>query len=486
VRVYGRAWENTDLAGVHYGSLAYEQLPDAYASARVVLDDTAGPTMPYGAVNARVFDALAAGAVVVSDNEIGVRELFGDEFPVAQTAAQLEARIAWTENDPVAAAAVQARLRDAVLARHTYAHRATELRDHLLGWAERERVAILVGIPDWERAPSWGDYHFARDLQQQLERRGHPTRIHLLNEWNQAPAARADVVIHLHGLSDHRPRPAQLNVLWIISHPDRVTTEMCNRYDMVFVASDTFAAKLAETCRVPVLPLHQATNPDRFVPDATGPAFDLLFVANTRGVRRQIIDDLLPTRHDLAIIGKGWTSDMVDPRYVRGDFVPNSLLNRYYASARIVLNDHWPDMRDEGFLSNRLYDALASGAFVISDNAVGIDEEFEGSVATYRSREELRELIDRYIEDPDARRSEAERGRAIVLAHHTFAHRADRLLEAISELGLERPTRIADWARIEAWIDRHRQLAPEPRGRAQVALDDLIEESSTPDAVEPV
>ena len=33
----------------------------------------------------------------------------------------------------------------------------------------------------------------------------------------------------------------------------------------------------------------------------------------------------------------------------------------------MVLNDHWEDMRAEGFLSNRLFDAVASGARVVTD-----------------------------------------------------------------------------------------------------------------------
>ena len=418
-------------------------------------------------MNARVFDALAAGALVVSDNATGIRELFGADFPVARDPSELQTHLAWAVRDPVGAAAVQARFRDLVLAKHTYDHRAREIRDHLLAWVDAERYAILVGIPDWDQAPAWGDYYFARDLQRQLERRGHPTRIHLLPEWGRSPAARADVAIHVHGLSDHRPRPSQLNLLWIISHPDRVTPPVCERYDIVFVASDTFAADLEARVRVPVIPLHQATDPDRFTKDPSGPEVDLLFVANTRGVRRPILDDLMPTTHDLAIFGKGWTPDLVDPIYVRGEQVPNDVLNRYYASAKIVLNDHWADMRAHGFLSNRLYDALASGAFIVSDDALGLAEEFDGAVATYTDRDDLRRLIDEYLADPDARRRLADKGRAIVLERHTFRQRADRILEAVDALG----PGSADAAGAPAGDRSVARSAPPTRGTGHRATD---------------
>ena len=89
-----------------------------------------------------------------------------------------------------------------------------------------------------------------------------------------------------------------------------------------------------------------------------------------------------------------------------------------------MLNDHWDDMRAEGFISNRLYDALACGAFVISDHIDGIEAEFDDAVVTYESPAELEALIDRYLADPDERRRRGDRGRAAVLERHTFDARA--------------------------------------------------------------
>ena len=71
---------------------------------------------------------------------------------------------------------------------------------------------------------------------------------------------------------------------------------------------------------------------------------------------------------------------------MKGEVIPNAELARYYGAADIVLNDHWDDMLAEGFISNRIYDALACGAFVISDPIVGIEAEFDGAVPTYRDR----------------------------------------------------------------------------------------------------
>ena len=110
--------------------------------------------------------------------------------------------------------------------------------------------------------------------------------------------------------------------------------------------------------------LHQATDPERFHPDPTGPAHELLFVGSSRKVRRRILADLAGTSRDVAVYGGGWTPELLDPHRLRGEWIPNDQLRRYYSSAGIVLCDHYDDMRDEGFISNRAYDALACGAFV--------------------------------------------------------------------------------------------------------------------------
>jgi spore maturation protein CgeB len=183
-----------------------------------------------------------------------------------------------------------------------------------------------------------------------------------------------------------------------------------------------------------VVALPQATDPEQFYPEPGGPAHELLFVGNSRRVRRQILDDLLPTDRDLAVYGSGWTPDLLDPSHLRGPQVPNNELRRWYAGAAIVLNDHWPDMREHGFLSNRLYDALAAGAFVISDDVPGIAEAFDGAVVTYTDRAGLHDAVEHYLAHPAERRALAERGRAAVLARHAFAHRADTLLAALEPL----------------------------------------------------
>ena len=292
------------------------------------------------------------------------------------------------------------------------------------------RIAIHIAPRTWEAAATWGDTHFAQGLQRAFERQGWSASVHLATEADTPDAIDADVGLHLFGKSVPAVRPGQLSILWIISHPDRVRPSLARAYDLVFAASESFAVDLAGRIDRPVRALLQATDPDRFHPDPSGPRHALLFIGNSRGARRPILDALAGTDHDLAVYGGAWTPELLDPRYLSGTWIPNEDLHRYYSGAEIVLNDHWADMQQEGFVSNRVYDALASGAFVVSDAVPGIEERFDGSVATFESRDELIAVVDHYLAHPAERQERATRGRAAVLARHTFDHRAAAIIEA--------------------------------------------------------
>ncbi len=208
----------------------------------------------------------------------------------------------------------------------------------------------------------------------------------------ESPARDADdVVLVLRGLRKVTPRPGQaIWMLWVISHPELVGADEAAAYDLVFAASNHWS-RAAELRAIPLL---QATNPGRFSPAAGPPdaGEPILFVGSTRGEYRPIVRDAVACGAELAIYGVGWDAYLPGDR-IRGDFLPNAALPAAYASAGIVLNDHWPDMAAEGFLSNRLFDAAATGTRIVSDPAAGLGEVFGDVVRTYRSPSELCELI---------------------------------------------------------------------------------------------
>src|SRR5215218_5531900 len=263
-------------------------------------------------------------------------------------------------------------------------------------------VSIQICPQRWDGAERWGDTHFARALADELERRGHAARIEVLAEWDAPDRPPTDVTIHLRGLWPYVPRRTpghddELRVLWNISHPDLLTAAECDAFDLVATPSARHAEELTRRTSTPVVIVEQATDPVVFFPEQD-PAHEreLVFVGNSRGIFRPILRDLLagPDRPpDLAVWGQGW-GRVLPPGLVVGQHLPNDEVRRAYSSAGIVLNDHWDDMRAQGIVSNRIFDALACGALVISDHLPEIHERFGDAVVTYRTPEDLRAQLD--------------------------------------------------------------------------------------------
>lgn len=307
------------------------------------------------------------------------------------------------------------------------------------GFGAPLRVAIQICPQRWDGAERWGDTHFARALADELERRGHAARIEVLAEWDAPDRPPADVTIHLRGLWPYAPRRGddELSVLWNISHPDLLTTAECDAFDLVLTPSARRAEQLSRATSTPVEVLEQATDPIVFFPEADpAHARELVFVGNSRGIFRPLLRDLLDGPEpigDLAVWGQGWGSLLPDGLVV-GQHLRNDEVRRAYSSAAIVLNDHWDDMRERGIVSNRVYDALACGALVVSDHLPELPERFGDAVVTYRTPADLRAQIGALLADPAQRAERAARGRAAVLARHTFRHRVDALLASVAAL----------------------------------------------------
>jgi Glycosyl transferases group 1 len=317
---------------------------------------------------------------------------------------------------------------------------AERLHEAVAASLDRTSFVIRLAAREWSAASNWGDYFLAAALRDCLMRRGHQVLLQVAEDQGSAPGSCLEVLLHLRGRRPAQTSPGQLNLVWQISHPAETPIEELEDYDAVLVASRSHARTLAETLAVPVHSFLQFTDPDRFSPRSDlDHAHELLFVGNWRYVFRRIVWDALPIGRELALIGQGWA--YLAPEHLVAEYVPNAELAGYYASCSILLCDHWDDMREHGFISNRVFDALACGAFIISDHFEALVEEFIGAVETYREPSELHEKIALYLSRPEDRHERAVRGRDLVLRSHTSDHRANELLLLLPALAaqLRRP-----------------------------------------------
>lgn len=293
--------------------------------------------------------------------------------------------------------------------------------------------SIKIAAPAGPDGDGWGDVHFAAELAAALERLGQHVRVDRRDAHVRDDDGADDVTLVVRGLDRVPPNPASVNLLWVISHPDDVADTELRSFDRSFAAGPAWAADAAARSGVPVETLLQATDPAVFRPDVSaGPdAGRVVFVGSTRGTARPVVRDAVALGADVRVHGPGWEG--VVPPELRGEpALSRSEVAGAYASARVVLNDHWPDMAAGGFVSNRVFDVLASGGVVVTDPVVGLGDVLDvPTLAVARSREDLADLLDPAHPWPSA----AERAEvaAHVAAEHSFDARARVLLAAARE-----------------------------------------------------
>ncbi|WDF32132.1 glycosyltransferase [Arthrobacter agilis] len=296
------------------------------------------------------------------------------------------------------------------------------------------RWAVKIGADFSVGGDRWGDVPYAADLAEALAALGQEVVVDRAGAFSRPSNHLDDVVLVIRGLVRCEPQPGKTNVLWAISRPDLITREELLQFDLVFGGSQIWCDFVASEWGVDARYLPQATNPRRFHPtDRTGPDVhhDLTFVGGPRKpIGRKIVADCLSLGADVKVWGPRW-EQFVPVERVADSYISNDDLAGLYSSSRIVLNDHFEDMARWGFANNRLYDAVASGARVISDDVDGIADIFRGAVRTYSSLEDLEQILADDQGFPDD--TEMEAISQHIRDEHNFDARAATLLAAVRD-----------------------------------------------------
>ncbi len=310
---------------------------------------------------------------------------------------------------------------------------ASERREGLRNGTLAPRITIRCPAPNLERAQRWGDFHFAESLAAALRAQGAEVAVTLSDDWTVAPAVEPDATLLLRGVRRCRPKPGPVNLMWMVSHPESVEASELQRYDHVFVASQSYVDVLSPLLGPRVSPLLQCSDPDRFLPGATSPeeeaatpSHPLLFVGNSRRSERWIVSTALSLGYRPAIYGAEWQGTAAEP-YVEAENIANTSLGSFYRKAGIVLNDHWPDMATKGFISNRLFDVAMAGGFPISDGFAGSDL-FGGHMVLVSDAGELDAALRHFANAPEERANRAAALHRLVRDEHSFARRAEVIL----------------------------------------------------------
>jgi 2-polyprenyl-3-methyl-5-hydroxy-6-metoxy-1,4-benzoquinol methylase/Tfp pilus assembly protein PilF len=143
------------------------------------------------------------------------------------------------------------------------------------------------------------------------------------------------------------------------------------------------------------------------------------------------------------------------PNHYIGQCWPHEM-GEAYARAKIVVN---MCLNDD--VNMRVFEAMASGALLITDNADGLKELFADGeeLVVYRDVPHALELIAKYLENDDARERIARAGRERVHSDHTYARRIQTMLEDIEKTtgSLSVPLRHHDAKSVEGYYQHPRR-----------------------------
>src|SRR3990167_1261570 len=177
----------------------------------------------WGSVTSRVFDGAASGILVLTNGVEGSKRTFDGLLPTFSTKEELtELLEKYLGNEKLRQQKID-EIRKYTLAHHTYTHRADELLEILKKELGRKTINLKLPIPRWSEAKQWGDLYYGQGLKRELENRGYNVKFQILPEWDKPNFAFANIL--LRGLSVFKPPVHQLNIMWNISHPEKVPFE---------------------------------------------------------------------------------------------------------------------------------------------------------------------------------------------------------------------------------------------------------------------
>jgi spore maturation protein CgeB len=238
----------------------------------------------------------------------------------------------------------------------------------------------------------------------------------------------------LRGPYEHPPRVWSWArfCLWVISFDDLKPAEL-KRASHLFVASPKLLADFSAR-GLPVSELLQCTDPEIFSPNRAIAELEseVLFVGSwRRDFTRPIVHQSIAMGYLPKIWGLFWEG-RVEASLIAGGFIPNEELGSHYASAKVVLNDHMPIMLKSGFVSNRAFDVLASGAELVTDQPPILGVPLP-SVHAASNVEDVGAGIAEAFRGQDERRAVRREIAEYIREHHSFAARARQILAALGK-----------------------------------------------------
>lgn len=182
--------------------------------------------------------------------------------------------------------------------------------------------------------------------------------------------------------------------------------------------------------------LSHAVNPKRFYPlPNTQPQYDMCFVGNFSPWRDEVLKSALSVSNNIALYGPNWlkTGKSKISRkdlaaIYKGESIVEQDLNGLFNSTKVVLNVS--RIRGSAGLNMRFFEVLATGACLLTDAPPELERHFvsDKHLVTFDNPEEMVSKLKTLLNDSSLRKQIGQDGYQQVIAHHTYAHMAEKIL----------------------------------------------------------
>ncbi|MDA5095167.1 sulfotransferase family 2 domain-containing protein [Aliiroseovarius sp. KMU-50] len=305
---------------------------------------------------------------------------------------------------------------------------------------ETINLAIKTSVGLVRNREKWGDWHYAKSLADALTPLGYNVRIDCKPQWQRAPEF-ADVDLVLRGSGIYKADANKAHMIWVLypgrkPSAEKALLEEMDHADHVAVSSPAIHRQLTKNSDLsPKVSLMLQAFDEKSMWPSDGDRHGVVFVGNNHQKRlghplRPIVKMALDAECSPCIYGPGYENTNAAP-FVKSDFVANTELGNLYRSAQAVLCDHIPVMRDDGYLSNRIFDALACGAPVICDDVTDLPDEFRNHVFPCKSIEDFGAALTQIENETDDDRKSRQDFARTEMMKHTFSARAKQIDETI-------------------------------------------------------
>jgi spore maturation protein CgeB len=233
-------------------------------------------------------------------------------------------------------------------------------------------------------------------------------------------------------------------VLWDMDgtyYYDRYIFEEYKDYDFIFTVSK-LSEKIFNKQGVKSRWLPLAFDPDIFKPLHYKKKLDIFFAGSNlpnriNNYRKYLIPLIDKYGHKLYLAGFGWGESNIANNCKYLGEIPYNFLNILYNLSKINLNILRDDVTNDYLaINSRFFEILGSGSFMINSEIKGIHELFEinKEIVMVKSREEMLELVEYYLNNEEERLKIANRGYQKAVKYHTIEKRAEIISNIITRI----------------------------------------------------